>query len=49
MLSTAVWVGHPDGRVPYPGMTGGQVAAPVWHDFMSAALAEAHPEPLPAP
>jgi penicillin-binding protein 1A len=37
-LSTAVWVGHPQGRVPYPRMTGGQYAAPVWRDFMAAAL-----------
>ena len=47
VLSTAVWVGHPDGRVPYPGMTGGQFAAPVWRDFMSVALAGVPPHPFP--
>ncbi|MEX2621797.1 MAG: transglycosylase domain-containing protein [Egibacteraceae bacterium] len=49
VLSTAVWVGHPDGRVPYPGMTGGQFAAPVWRDFMQSALEGRPPEPFPVP
>lgn len=49
VLSTAVWVGHPDLRRPYPRMTGGQFAAPVWRDFMAAALADVAPEPFPLP
>jgi len=48
VLSTAVWVGHPDRRQPYPGMTGGQSAAPVWRDFMAVALEGVPPEPIPA-
>lgn len=49
VLSTAVWVGHPEGRVPFPGMTGGQFAAPIWREFMQAALAGVPPEPFPVP
>jgi len=36
-LATAVWVGYPQGNVPMPGGFGGALAAPIWHDFMSAA------------
>jgi penicillin-binding protein 1A len=36
-LSTAVWVGYPQGNVPMPNGFGGTLAAPIWHDFMLAA------------
>lgn len=49
VLSTAVWIGHPDGRVPYPGMTGGTFAAPVWRDFVATALEGVPPQPFPPP
>jgi membrane peptidoglycan carboxypeptidase len=38
VLSAAVWVGHPSSTEPIPGLTGGVVAAPVWREFMRAAL-----------
>lgn len=38
VLSTAVWVGHPKGQVRMYGATGGGTAAPIWKQFMSAAL-----------
>lgn len=36
-LSTAVWVGYPQGNVPMPGGFGGVLAAPIWHDYMLSA------------
>ncbi len=33
-LSTAVWVGYPQGNISMPGGFGGTLAAPIWHDFM---------------
>jgi penicillin-binding protein 1A len=37
-LSTAVWVGYPQGNVPMGANGfGGTLAAPIWHDFMLAA------------
>jgi membrane peptidoglycan carboxypeptidase len=47
-LATAVWVGHPEGQVPMPGMTGGSLPAQLWQQFMAAALDGREPEPLPA-
>jgi membrane peptidoglycan carboxypeptidase len=38
VLSTAVWVGHPEGQVPVPGLTGGSLPAQLWSRFMHAAL-----------
>ncbi len=38
-ISTAVWVGNPNERVPLPGY-GGQLAAPIWHDYMMVAATE---------
>ena len=38
-VSTAVWTGHPDARVPLPGY-GAQLSAPIWHDFMMVAADE---------
>lgn len=37
VMSTAVWVGHPEGQVPMPGMTGGSLPADLWSQFMQAA------------
>ena len=36
-LSTAVWVGYPQGNIPMPDGFGGALAAPIWHDYMSQA------------
>ena len=36
-LSTAVWVGYPQGNIPMADGFGGALAAPIWHDYMSAA------------
>ena len=37
-LTAAVWVGNTDNR-PMNGSTGASSAAPIWHDFMEAVLA----------
>jgi membrane peptidoglycan carboxypeptidase len=47
VLSTAVWVGHPDLDVTLGAATGGQVAAPMWQDFMAMALEGIEPVPFP--
>ncbi|MGV3759167.1 MAG: transglycosylase domain-containing protein, partial [Actinomycetota bacterium] len=45
-LSTAVWVGHPTGRVPMRdvngvrAVTGGSIPAQIWRDVMAAAHAD---------
>ncbi len=36
-ISTAVWVGYPQGNLPMSDGFGGTLAAPIWHDFMVAA------------
>jgi penicillin-binding protein 1A len=36
-ISTAVWVGYPQGNVGMPDGFGGALAAPIWHDFMQQA------------
>ena len=33
-ISTAVWTGNPNARVPLPGY-GADLSAPIWHDFMT--------------
>jgi penicillin-binding protein 1A len=38
-VSTAVWTGNPDARVPLPGY-GADLSAPIWHDFMTVAASE---------
>ena len=38
-ISTAVWVGNPDSRIPMPGY-GADLAAPIWHDYMTVAAAQ---------
>ncbi len=46
-VSTAVWTGNPDARVPLPGY-GADLSAPIWHDYMSIAATEPC-EDFPAP
>ena len=36
-LSTAVWVGYPQGNIPMGDGFGGALAAPIWHDYMQEA------------
>ena len=36
-LSTAVWVGYPQGNIYMPDGFGGTLAAPIWKDYMQAA------------
>jgi penicillin-binding protein 1A len=36
-LSTAVWVGYPQGNIPMANGFGGALAAPIWHDYMDVA------------
>jgi penicillin-binding protein 1A len=48
VLSTAVWVGHPDREAPIPGLTGGTTSAPIWRAFMTEALQDATPVGFPA-
>ncbi|MGH2951056.1 MAG: transglycosylase domain-containing protein, partial [Solirubrobacterales bacterium] len=38
-VSTAVWTGNPDARVPLPGY-GADLSAPIWHDYMMVAAAQ---------
>jgi penicillin-binding protein 1A len=38
-VSTAVWTGNPDARVPLPGY-GADLSAPIWHDFMLEAIGD---------
>jgi penicillin-binding protein 1A len=38
-VSTAVWTGNPDARVPLPGY-GADLSAPIWNDFMSVAASQ---------
>ena len=37
-LSTAVWVGHAQGQIEMPNMTGGSVPASIWREYMTEAL-----------
>jgi penicillin-binding protein 1A len=36
-MATAVWVGYPQANIPMANGFGGTLAAPIWHDYMSAA------------
>ncbi len=36
-MSTAVWVGYPQGNIPMANGFGGALAAPIWHDYMQTA------------
>ncbi|MGQ0521317.1 MAG: transglycosylase domain-containing protein, partial [Actinomycetota bacterium] len=42
-LAAAVWIGDPRSRTPMPTATGGTVAAPLWREVMTAALAGTPP------
>ena len=46
-ISTAVWTGNPDMRVPLPGY-GADLSAPIWHDFMIEAIGD-NCDDFPAP
>jgi membrane peptidoglycan carboxypeptidase len=48
-LAVCVWVGHPEGQTPMPGATGGEIAAPIWNDFMVRIAGDLDPEPFPTP
>ena len=47
VMSTAVWVGHPDAQVPMRGVTGGSLTARIWQRFMTRALDGAEPVDFP--
>jgi membrane peptidoglycan carboxypeptidase len=36
-MSTAVWVGYPQGNIPMADGFGGTLAAPIWNEYMHAA------------
>ena len=46
-LAAAVWVGHAEGQVAMPNMTGGSVPTQIWRAFMAAALDGREPRPFP--
>ncbi len=48
-LSTAVWVGHAEGQVEMPGMTGGQLPATIWRDYMASVARGAAGARFPEP
>jgi penicillin-binding protein 1A len=48
-LSTAVWVGHAEGQVEMPGMTGGALPATIWQDYMSSVVPGATTSQFPDP
>jgi penicillin-binding protein 1A len=48
-VAACVWVGHPEGRVPMPGYSGGAIAAPIWRDFMIAVHEKLEPGFFEAP
>lgn len=54
-LSTAVWVGHHEGRIPLRNVrgvrrvTGGTIPAELWRDYMIEALADQEPVPFTLP
>jgi penicillin-binding protein 1A len=53
-LSTSVWIGYPNARVPMTNVhgisvTGGSFPAQIWHEFMVAALDGTPPLEFPAP
>ncbi|HKJ36927.1 MAG TPA: transglycosylase domain-containing protein [Solirubrobacterales bacterium] len=50
-VSTAVWTGNPNERVPLPGY-GASLSAPIWNDYMDVAIGgfcEDFPEPKNPP
>ena len=49
VLSTAVWVGHSEGQIAMPGMTGGALPATIWRTYMTQVLEGRDVESFPAP
>ena len=47
VLSTSVWVGHPEGRIAMSGVSSGRQPSQIWHDFMVGALQGVEPIPYP--
>ena len=43
VMSTAVWMGHPEGQIPMGTATGGRLPALMWNRFMTEALATQEP------
>jgi penicillin-binding protein 1A len=48
-VATGVWVGHDVARFLGPGETGARAAAPIWIDYMRAALADQPVRDFPVP
>ena len=48
-LVAAVWVGHPEGRISMPGVSGGSIPASIWRSFMLRALAGKAPADFDIP
>lgn len=48
VMSTAVWMGYPQGQIPMPGRTGGSVPAAIWRAFMTHALEGSTPVAFPS-
>ncbi len=48
-LAAGVWTGNNNGELLKKGADGVLVAAPIWHDFMVAALKDTPAEDFPAP
>ena len=48
VLSTAVWMGHAEGQVEMPGMTGGSTPASIWQAYMGRALEGREVESFPS-
>lgn len=44
---TTVWIGNDDNHPMAHGNTGGHLAAPIWHDYMSVAHADLNFPPIP--
>ena len=49
VLSTAVWVGHAEGQIEMPNMTGGSLPATIWRTYMGRILEGREVEQFPAP
>ena len=47
VLSTAVWVGHANGQIAMPGMTGGALPASIWRSYMGEVLEGMEVEQFP--
>lgn len=47
VMSTAVWMGYPEGQIAMPGRTGGSIPASIWREFMTRALEGIEPMRFP--